>query len=134
MSVIGTAPVRSNAACVSSPGTLVTSTEPGLKPSARFWSLTSIGLPATLRGTEAASSATRRPVAVDGSATVNASLGHGYRHSAASSGSHARCGWSALAAGATAAAASVTSAMAIVLPRPIAPGCNSGRRARARVH
>ena len=36
MSVIGTAPVSSSAFCVSSPGTFVTISAPGLKPSLRL--------------------------------------------------------------------------------------------------
>ena len=62
MSVIGTAPVRSNAAWLSSPGTLVTIMFPGEKPSARFWSVGSIGLPARFFGTEALFRFSLRPV------------------------------------------------------------------------
>ena len=70
MSVIGTAPVRSNAACVSRPGTLVVIFWPGLKPSLRFHSVGWIGLPAMLRGIASGFRFRRRPVSVDGSATV----------------------------------------------------------------
>ena len=56
MSVIGTAPVFANAAGVSSPGTLVMITLPGLKPSERLYSVGSIGSPFLFTGIEAARS------------------------------------------------------------------------------
>ena len=43
---------------------------PGLKPSARFMSVGSIGLPARLRGIESGSRFSRRPVGVEASGTV----------------------------------------------------------------
>jgi hypothetical protein len=70
------------------PGTCVTIGEPGLKPSSRFQSVVSIGAPAALRGVASAADAQATAVAVDRSATVKKSLGHGSRQSAGSSGSH----------------------------------------------
>jgi hypothetical protein len=76
-SVIGTAPVRRNASGVSSPGTLVTIMLPGLKPSLWLYGAALTGLPSRLRGISSSRSASRRPVAVEGSATVKWSFGHG---------------------------------------------------------
>src|SRR3954454_1803411 len=83
MSVIGTAPVFAR----SSPGTYVTISEPGENPSARFQSVGSIGLPATLRGIEVRSNATRRPVGVERSGFVKKSLGNGSMQAEGSIGS-----------------------------------------------
>src|SRR5690348_8440852 len=69
-SVIGTAPVFWKAVGLSSPGTCVTISWPGLKPSLRFQSVGSIGLPAAFLGIEARSRLTRRPVSVVLSGTV----------------------------------------------------------------
>src|SRR4051812_11879028 len=85
MSASGTAPVFAR----SSPGTYVVICEPGEKPSARFQSVGSIGLPATLRGIDVRSNATRRPVGVERSAFVKKSFGNGSMHADASIGSHA---------------------------------------------
>ena len=74
MSVIGTAPVRSNAAWLSRPGTRVTIMFPGEKPSARFWSVGSIGLPTRFLGTEALFRFSWRPVGV-AAGLVNAVVG-----------------------------------------------------------
>ena len=52
------------AAGVSSPGTFTSIALPGLKPSARFMSLGSIGLPLLFRGIADLTSASRRPVSV----------------------------------------------------------------------
>src|SRR4051794_12167398 len=82
MSVIGTAPVFAR----SSPGTYVTISEPGENPSARFQSVGSIGLPATLRGIELRSNAIRRPVGVERSGFVKKSLGNGSMHAEGSIG------------------------------------------------
>ena len=70
MSVIGTEPVRWKAAGVSRPGTLVMISWPGLKPSARLYSVTSSGRPSLLRGVDAAERFTRRPVSLCRSGTV----------------------------------------------------------------
>ncbi len=70
MSVSGTRPVRSNAAWLSSPGTLRTIDSPGLKPSLRFHSVGSIGVPLEFRGIESTEKLTRRPVGVERSRTV----------------------------------------------------------------
>src|SRR6476646_6755779 len=78
--------------------------EPGEKPSARFQSVGSIGLPATLRGIEVMSKFTRRPVGVEASAFVKKSLGNGSMQADGSIGSHA--------AAAGEAAASTTSVAA----------------------
>jgi hypothetical protein len=69
--------VRRAAAGVSRPGTFVSSIEPGLKPSARFMSRGSIGVPALLRGIEARARSRRLPVGVERSDSVNRSFGHG---------------------------------------------------------
>jgi hypothetical protein len=66
----------------------VTIGEPGLKPSSRFQSVGSIGAPAALRGVADGSTSRRSPVAVDGSARVKKSSGHGSRQSEGSIGSH----------------------------------------------
>lgn len=79
MSVTGASPERLNAACVATPGTLRMSCDPGEKPSSRFWSVTSIGLPARFLGTQPAGSLSRRPVGVAPDLTVHASLGNGSR-------------------------------------------------------
>jgi hypothetical protein len=83
ISVIGAAPVRFR----STPGTLVRIGVPGLKPSLRFHSVGSIGVPATFRGIIAGERATRRPVPLDRSATVKWSFGNGSRQAAGSIGS-----------------------------------------------
>ena len=70
MSVIGTAPVLANACRLSRPGTRVTIASPGLKPSERFMSVGSIGLPATLRGMPSGGRFSRLPVGVLGSEAV----------------------------------------------------------------
>jgi hypothetical protein len=54
----------------STPGTSVRIGVPGLKPSLRFHSAGSMGVPATFRGIAPGEKATRLPVAVDRSATV----------------------------------------------------------------
>ena len=56
---------------------------PGLKPSLRFHSTGSIGTSLSLRGIHWGLNATRRPVAVEASATVNRSLGNGSMHARA---------------------------------------------------
>ncbi|WP_203885605.1 hypothetical protein [Planotetraspora kaengkrachanensis] len=66
MSVIGAALVLVK----STPGTLVRIGVPGLKPSLRFHSVGSIGVPATFCGIISGEKAIRRPVSVDRSATV----------------------------------------------------------------
>src|SRR3954468_14747488 len=91
MSVIGTEPVLAKASGVSSPGTLVTISEPGLKPSARFQSVGSMGLPATLRGMSSRLKSTRRPVGGLGSALVKLSFGNGSRQAEGSRSSQAAC-------------------------------------------
>jgi len=83
MSVMGAAPVRTR----SSPGTWVTISAPGLKPSLWFHSLTSMGVPCALRGMAVGARCTRRPVSVDGSGTVKKSLGNGRRQAVGSIGS-----------------------------------------------
>ena len=70
MSVMGTAPVFWKAVGVSRPGTLVTISWPGLKPSLRFQSSGRIGLLAMLRGIARMFRSSRRPVSVVASATV----------------------------------------------------------------
>jgi hypothetical protein len=77
MSVIGTAPVRRKASGVSSPGTFVTIMLPGLKPSFWRYGAALTGFPKRLRGISSSVSASRRPVAVEGSAVVKWSFGHG---------------------------------------------------------
>src|SRR3954447_6147715 len=67
------------AAALSSPGTLAMISEPGLKPSARFMSVGSIGTPSLLRGIAALGRFSRRPVSVVLSRFVSASFGHGSR-------------------------------------------------------
>src|SRR6187551_962295 len=89
MSVIGTAPVRRNASGVSSPGTLVTISFPGLKPSFQLYGAALIGLPSRFLGIQSSWSASRLPVGLVGSARVKWSFGHGYRHADGSSGSQA---------------------------------------------
>src|SRR5215212_2092417 len=71
--------LAASAAALSSPGTLTMIIEPGLKPSARFMSVGSIGLPSSLRGMAALGRFRRRPVSVVLSRLVSASLGHGSR-------------------------------------------------------
>src|SRR3954471_3702907 len=88
-SVMGTRPVASNAAWLSRPGTFVTISDPGLKPSLRLISVGSIGLPAMFLGISVSWRFSRRPVSVVGSGLVNSSLGHGYRHADVSLRSHA---------------------------------------------
>src|ERR671918_2056935 len=83
-SPIGGSFERRAAAGVSSPGTFVSSIEPGLKPSARFMSTGSIGLPALLRGIEARLRLRRRSVGVALSRLGKWSFGHGYRQTAGS--------------------------------------------------
>src|SRR6476661_3949885 len=87
MSVSGAGSVFANAFALSMPGTFVTIIEPGEKPSARFQSVGSIGLPATLRGIARTLKSTRLPVVVDASATVKKSLGNGSMQAAGSIGS-----------------------------------------------
>ena len=70
MSVTGTAPVRWKAAGVSRPGTFVMISWPGLKPSARLYSVGSTATPSLLRGIESTERFTRRPVSVWRSRTV----------------------------------------------------------------
>ncbi len=67
-------------AVTSSPGSCTMIWEPGLHPSARFWSVTSIGAPEALVGSDAEESASRRPVGVLGSRTVKWSFGNGSMH------------------------------------------------------
>ena len=67
-------------AVTSSPGSCTMICEPGLHPSARFWSVTSIGAPEALVGSEAEESASRRPVGVLRSRTVKWSFGNGSMH------------------------------------------------------
>ena len=89
MSVIGTAPVRANAAGVSRPGTFVTIMLPGLKPSLRVVRRGAHRLAGRLRGIHSSRRARRLPVGLESSARVKWSFGHGYRHAAGSSGSQA---------------------------------------------
>ncbi len=70
ISVIGTAPVLSNACWLSSPGTLVMIMFPGLNPSLRLNGSGRIGTSCRLRGIDRTSRFTRRPVGVEGSGTV----------------------------------------------------------------
>ena len=78
MSVIGTAPVCSNACWLSRPGTLVTIRLPGLKPSARFWSVVPTRVVVlVLVGVDWLEMFSRRFVGVDASATVKWSFGNG---------------------------------------------------------
>jgi hypothetical protein len=88
MRVTGTAPVASNAAWLSSPGTFVTISAPGLKPSLRLYGSGAMRLPARFAGIDALFRFRRRPVSVVGSATVKWSFGHGKRQSASSMKSH----------------------------------------------
>ena len=60
----------------SRPGICAIITEPGLHPSARFWSVTSMWTP-LLAGIDAVARASRRLVGVDGSAMVKWSFGNG---------------------------------------------------------
>jgi hypothetical protein len=62
--VSGGSLLRRTAAGLSSPGTFTSIALPGLKPSARFMSVGSIGLPFLLRGIADLVSASRRPVSV----------------------------------------------------------------------
>src|SRR3954452_13426408 len=104
MSVSGAGSVLANAFALSIPGTFVTIIEPGEKPSARFQSVGSIGLPAMFRGIPSTVKSTRRPVVVDVSVIVKKSLGNGSMHAAWSMGSQPVCvGDVAAAAGAAAA-------------------------------
>jgi hypothetical protein len=68
---------RFAASGVSRPGTLVISIEPGLKPSARFWSAGSILTPSLLAGVERRLRLSLRPVVVASLFTVKRSFGHG---------------------------------------------------------
>ena len=68
---------RWTASGVSRPGTFVISIEPGLKPSARFWSVGSILTPSLLAGIERRLRLSLRPVAVASLFTVKKSFGHG---------------------------------------------------------
>src|SRR5919109_4997751 len=111
MSVIGTAPVRSKAAGVSSPGTLVTSMLPGLNPSLQLYGAALTGLPSRFFGIHSSRSASRLPVGLVGSARVKRSLGHGYRHAEGSSGSHATAAPAGSNANAAATAAMSTPAL-----------------------
>ena len=86
--VTGTAPVASRACWVSSPGTFVTISAPGLKPSLRLYGPGVIGLPARFAGIDALFRLRRRPVSVVGSAWVKWSFGNGKRQSAWSMWSH----------------------------------------------
>ena len=63
-------PLLRPAASVSRPGTFVISIEPGLKPSARFMSAGSIGVPSLFFGIDERWSASRRPVGVEASRFV----------------------------------------------------------------
>ena len=64
------------------PGTSNKIADPGLKPFALFISVTSIGFSVALVGIHASCKLSRRPfLSVVFSSTVNASLGHGSRHS-----------------------------------------------------
>ena len=85
MSLSGTRPLLSNAAFVWTSGTFTMIELPGLKPSARFWSVGSIPTPFLFTGVEAGLMFSRRPVSVVGSATVKWSFGHGCRQTAGSS-------------------------------------------------
>ena len=76
-SPIGGSFERRTAAGLSRPGTLVASSVPGLKPSARLRSVGSIGLPALLRGIERRLRLTCRPVSLPLSRLVKRSFGHG---------------------------------------------------------
>ena len=75
--VSGGSLLRLTAFGVSRPGTLTSIALPGLKPSARFMSVGSIGLPSLLRGMADFLSASRRPVSVRLSRFVKKLLGHG---------------------------------------------------------
>ena len=55
---------RAAASGLSRPGTFVTIMEPGLKPSARFWSVGSIHTPSLLAGIDSRFKLSRRPVTV----------------------------------------------------------------------
>ena len=77
MSVMGATFERLSAADVATPGTLRMSCDPGLKPSSASCPAGSIGLPDLFFGVHAFVRCRRRPVAVDLSATVKASLGNG---------------------------------------------------------
>ncbi len=66
----GTKPVLSKAACVSTSGIFTVIALPGLNPSARLKSVGSIGTPALFCGIASDWKSSRRPVSVEGSATV----------------------------------------------------------------
>ena len=62
--------LRRAASGVFRPGTFVISIEPGLKPSARFMSVGSIGTPSLFLGIDERCRASRRPVGVQASGFV----------------------------------------------------------------
>ncbi len=68
--MIGTIPEFWNAAGVSTSGILTMISLPGLKPSARFMSVGSIGVPPMFFGIDSAFRLRRLPVAVEASLTV----------------------------------------------------------------
>src|ERR671914_64108 len=118
---------RRAAARVSRPRTFVISMEPGLKPSARFMSRGSIGLPSLLRGIEARFRFRRRPVAVSLWLLVKRSFGHGYRQTAGSVKSQRLDGFVPWALAAAAGATTAIRVSAVASPLFIARHRTSGR-------
>jgi hypothetical protein len=90
--------VFANARGLSIPGTCVTIGEPGLKPSSRFQSVVSMGVPAWFRGVDGGLTFRRSPVAVEGSPRVKKSFGQGSRQSEGSIGSQPAAGAAGVAA------------------------------------
>ena len=84
MSVIGAAPVFAR----SRPGTWTIGAAAGLNPSSRFQAVGSIWTPLAFFGIDAWRRASRRPVGLLRSATVQRSFGYGSEHSPAAIGSH----------------------------------------------
>ncbi len=82
MSSTPAAPVRANAAALSSPGTWTIAADPGLKPSARSYGATLTRCPLELIGIAPVGRLTRSPVWLVGSGRVNRLFGNGSRHGA----------------------------------------------------
>jgi predicted MFS family arabinose efflux permease len=86
MSSTPAAPVRVNAAGLSSPGTCTIAAEPGLKPSALSYGRALTRCPVSLLGIAPAGKRTRSPVALDLSGRVNRLFGNGSRQAEAANG------------------------------------------------
>ena len=97
MSSTPAAPVRANAAALSSPGTCTIAAEPGLNPSARSYGRALTRCPVRLIGIAPAGRCTRSPVGLDPSGRVNRLFGNGSRHARAPNGWQSAAGAAARA-------------------------------------